>query len=358
MLAKERQGIYVLRIEQSRLDGQPCDASSCPKVGQVWSWEGTSVRLDGPPSTLLLGSAIGAEHLSRRAARVVRRKLDVVSPPMAEEFVDPFHDPHHSKKEPGFTVSDGETHYLIVPLQSPNSAQMLLSFPDGLPPAGCDFRVVRVPKEEDIVHRSHDMGGDVICFSKGTRIRCDRVDRPVENLVPGDLVQTKDDGLQEVLWIGQRRMSGARLFAIPQLRPVRLRANAIDSDIPDADLLVSPHHRILLEGAQAQALFNQSEVLVSAIDLIDDQNVFVDHSVKEVWYYHLLLQNHSILWANGVQTESYHPANTTLKTVDPDQRALLLALFPEIKRDPHAYGPFARRNVNTSEAAILKHAIH
>jgi len=103
-------------------------------------------------------------------------------------------------------------------------------------------------------------------------------------------------------------------------------------------------------------LFNQSEVLVSARDMIDDVNVFVDHSVREVTYIHLLLEDHNILWANGLMTESYHPANTTLATVEADQRARLLDMFPDLSRDLHSYGPFARRNLSRSEAAILRHA--
>ena len=81
----------------------------------------------------------------------------------------------------------------------------------------------------------------------------------------------------------------------------------------------------------------------------------MDHAVKEVTYIHLLLSCHQVLWANSVATESYHPANTTLKTVDAVQREGLLELFPDLRRDLHSYGPFARRNLDRSEAAILMH---
>ena len=50
--------------------------------------------------------------------------------------------------------------------------------------------------------------------------------RLVEELREGDHVQTKDDGAQEIQWIGSRRMTGARLFAMPRLRPIRIRAGA------------------------------------------------------------------------------------------------------------------------------------
>ncbi|WP_245912947.1 Hint domain-containing protein [Litoreibacter ponti] len=287
--------------------------------------------------------------MRRRVARVVARKFDLPEGEALPEDEDP-------TAADAFILSDGQAQFTLVPIRSTRLATTLWWCESGVPKRGQEYRVITVPSEPDAVRvRSSDFGGDVICFTQGTRIRLPEGDAPVENLNVGDWVQTKDDGPQEILWIGQRRMSGARLYAMPELRPVRLRAQALDTDVPDADLLVSPHHRILFSGHNAQALFNQPEVLVSARDLINDHSVYVDHSVKEVTYIHLLLSRHQVLWANGVQTESYHPANTTLKTVDPDQRAVLLALFPDLKRDLHSYGPYARRNLDRSEAAILLH---
>lgn len=352
------QGIYVLEIEQSTLDGSTFQAFNEPSLGQIWRWSGKAVRLDGPPSTLLLGNALGSKRLHRRVARIVRRKFDLTETHTETRLENDWSDEENVVEEPGFSVTDGQSEWSVVQVQSSRTPLILLTFPDGLPPSDQDLRVCRVPRQDRLVGHGAETSSDVICFTKGTRIRCEGEDRPVEKLAPGDLVQTKDNGLQEILWIGQRRMSGARLYAMPELRPVRLRADALDSDIPDTDLLVSPQHRILIEGSMAQALFNQAEVLVAASDLVNDRDVFVDHSVREVCYFHLLFAEHSILWANGVQTESYHPANTTLKTVEADQKLELLSIFPDIKRDPYSYGPFARRNLDQSEAAILQHGLN
>ncbi len=350
------RGIYVLEGRLTRFDKDEFSALSKPTIGQNWRWGGgEAVRLDGPPSTLLLGEAIGADEMHRRVSRIVRRKFDLAA--MQNDLRSPTTpiSPDLEEDEPGFVISDGEAQFRLVPVHAERSATTVFWCPDGVPLKDHDYRIIRVPSEDQANRHGNDFGGDVICFTQGTRIRVEDGERLVEDLEVGDKVQTKDNGAQEILWIGQRRMSGARLYAMPNLRPIRVRASAIGSDVPDADLLVSPHHRMLIEGPEAQALFNQSEVLVSAHDLIDDVKVFVDHAVKEVTYIHLLLADHNILWANGLMTESYHPANTTLKTVEADQRASLLDLFPDIKRDPHAYGPLARRNLDKSEAAILRH---
>ncbi|NNK78506.1 MAG: Hint domain-containing protein [Litoreibacter sp.] len=326
-------GAFVLSSKQTFLDGMPCRADSVPRVGQVWSWKGEATNIEGGHPVLLLKDT------------VVPGQIGAV--PRSSAFYDDV--------ENGFVVSDGVRDFAIVPVTSRSGEHVLYWCPSGLPTVDRVYTVIRSAGETAFFRQTNDFGGDVICFTTGTQIRTPNGSALVEDLCVGDAVQTKDNGAQKILWIGHRRMTGARLHAMPDLRPVRLRASALDADVPDADLLVSPHHRMLYSGPNAQALFNQPEVLIKARDLLNDHSVFVDYAVREVTYVHLLLEEHQILWANGVQTESYHPANTTLQTIEEHQRADLLNLFPYIAADPYSYGPYARRNLDRSEAAILMH---
>jgi len=120
-------------------------------------------------------------------------------------------------------------------------------------------------------------------------------------------------------------------------------------------LLVSPEHRMLVRGGAALALFNTPEVLVPARDLVNGSTISVDLNAREVTYIHLLLPSHQIIWANGVETESFHPANTSLSMLRDRDRVRLLSQFPEMEFDPHQYGGYARRNLSESEAALLLH---
>ncbi|MFT7594594.1 MAG: hypothetical protein ACI8R4_001915 [Paracoccaceae bacterium] len=43
------------------------------------------------------------------------------------------------------------------------------------------------------------------CFTPGTLIETDRGDRLIETLHKGDLVRTRDNGLQPILWIGRQQ---------------------------------------------------------------------------------------------------------------------------------------------------------
>jgi hypothetical protein len=341
-------GTYVLTSDQVILNGTKMREGETPTVGQIFCWAGDAMRLDGPQSTLLLEGATKLGDLHRRASKLIARKFDLAPAPL-----EPLDQIDAVDSDDGFEISDGLTQFTLVPIRAPRAGQTLLWCPAGIPETGRIYHVTRVSKPEPKLRAQNDFGGDVICFTQGTRIRTEDGEKLVEHLSPGDYVQTKDDGMQEILWTGQRRMSGARLHAMPELRPVRIRYNALGYDIPDSDLLVSPHHRIIFSGAKAQALFNQSEVLVAAHDLINDSSVFVDHAVQEVTYHHILLANHQVLWANGVATESYHPASTSLETIEDNQRGALLELFPDLAHDLHSYGGYARRNLDRAEAAIL-----
>ncbi len=258
-------------------------------------------------------------------------------------------------EDSSFVVTDGTRSYTITLIDPGTGAPPLLMFVDQMPPKGRDLWVVHQSFEKIRANPEGPDASGVICFTPGTKIETPDGAKLIQDLRQGDYIQTKDNGAQEIQWIGQRRMTGARLFAMPRLRPIRLRAGALGIERPDEELVVSPEHRMLVKGATARALFNTDEVLVRAKDLLNDHSIVVDSQLREVTYVHLLLPQHQIVWANGVETESFHPANTGLSTLSDDDRASLLEMRPEYESHPESYGAFARRNLSASEAAILRH---
>jgi hypothetical protein len=76
--------------------------------------------------------------------------------------------------------------------------------------------------------------------------------------------------------------------------------------------------------------------------------------MREVSYIHMLLPNHEVVFANGVESESFHPASAGLENLSNGDRARLFAQVPDIEADANAYGADARRVVSSSEAAILR----
>ncbi|WP_225026762.1 Hint domain-containing protein [Xinfangfangia pollutisoli] len=346
---------FVISWSQTEVDGFQALSPDALTVGAAWRWTGAAVRIDAPGDVLLLEGAEGGADIRRRAARMVQRLIGVAVG--SAEDARPEMAPLAAEEPPeqSFVVTDGLKSHIVTILPVPDSGARLLMFMGEVPPEGRDLWIVRTQIDRSGGAAGSRASGGVICFAPGTRILTPSGLCAVESLREGDLVQTRDNGPQQILWTGSRRMTGARLYAMPHLRPIRFREGAFGTGRPDADLLVSPQHRLLVRGATARALFNTDEVLVAAEDLVNDTTVLVDKMLREVTYHHLLLDRHDIVFANGVETESFHPSATALETVDVKDRARLLAILPGIEVNPMSYGDFARRSLSASEAAILRH---
>lgn len=346
------RGTFVISWSQTDIDGLEAASLDALNVGAAWSWHGEAVRVDGPSGLLRLDQADGEAELRKRAARTVRRLVGAAVQNTSDLNSVVVDDP---LLDYSFVVTNGARSYTVTVIEVGPGARPLLMFVDDIPPRDTDLWVVqhsldRLARPEEDRHP-----GGVICFTPGTRITTPDGPRPVEDLREGDRVQTRDSGAQEVLWIGSRRMTGARLFVMPHLRPVRLKAGALGIERPDEEMLVSPEHRMLVRGGPARSLFNTDEVLVAARELVNGSTVVTDLSVREITYVHLLLPQHEILWANGVETESFHPASADMSTLDARDRARLVKRLPDVAADPLSYGAFARRALSTSEAAIFLH---
>lgn len=345
-------GTFVISWAQTEIDGASGAPVDMLTTGACWRWSGEAVRVDGPSNLLVLTDAEGEADMRLRAARMVQRLLGAAVEGEAADALSYLPD----LPDQSFTVTDGLNAYVITLVELPAARARLLMFAGRVPPRNTDLWLVDSTldlRPEPL--RLPEPG--VICFTPGTLIDTPEGKRPVEALRPGDKVATRDDGAQELLWIGSRRMSGARLYALPHLRPVRIRAGAFGIHRPDGDLLVSPQHRMLLKGPAARALFNEAEVLVQAVDLVNGTSVRIEDRLPEVHYIHLMFERHQVLWANGMESESFHPASTALDMIAPEQRAGLLSFCPEAEKDPLSYGPFARRSLSASEAAIMRHEV-
>lgn len=343
------RGAFVIAWAQTCIEGFPAEPQSELAEGMSWSWHGALLPLEGDPSALLLTASREQDELRARAARVVRKLLQHTAPNPAE-FAAADADPLFRG---AFIVSDGAKFYTIVPILLEDGTPPLLLFAGNPPPSGRELMIVH--RNEETLKATPSDEPSVICFTPGTRIRTEDGDVAIEDLGTGDRILTRDNGPQEVLWSGHRRMSGARLFAMPDQRPIRMRAGALGIDRPDDDLIVSPEHRIIVTGRAAHDLWGEAEVLVRAADLVGDSRITVDHSLRETFYIHLMLERHEVVWANGLEVETFHPGFMGLEHLSNLQRSSLLEMRPDLAVNPHSYGAPVRRMLSRAEAAILIH---
>ena len=185
---------------------------------------------------------------------------------------------------------------------------------------------------------------NIICFTRGTMIVTDKGEKYIEDLVAGDKVLTKDNGLQELRWMGSRTVPATGTFA-----PIMIKAGAMAND---RDLMVSPQHRMVVEGWKSELLFGEREVLAAAKHLVNNDTIFVKEG-GEVEYFHMLFDTHEIVFANGAASESFHPGEVGISALSEASRDEVFALFPELRDDASSYGPAARTSLKGHEAKVL-----
>ena len=132
------------------------------------------------------------------------------------------------------------------------------------------------------------------CFMPGTMILTPSGEVAVETLKIGDLVLTHDGRSEPVRWMGRHTVSTVFADKLKTL-PVRIKANALDDNVPSRDLLVSPGHAILVDGA-----------LVQAAALINGSSIIQETDVPQVFtYHHVELAGHSLIVAENTPAETF-----------------------------------------------------
>lgn len=191
------------------------------------------------------------------------------------------------------------------------------------------------------------------CFTPGTMIATPNGPRPVEVLGPGDDVFTRDNGVQEILWVGARAMTGAALAANHHLKPVRFERGSLGDGLPERDLYLSPNHRVLVANDKTALYFEEPEVFVAAKYLTALEGVSIA-SPRWTTYLHFMFENHEVVLSEGAWTESFQPVDYSLQGIGNAQRLELQELFPELDT-PRSRASYqaARRSLKRYEAEVL-----
>lgn len=172
-------------------------------------------------------------------------------------------------------------------------------------------------------------GATGLCGGANLRTPCGP--RRIENFRQGDLVVTRDNGLQPVRMIWTRTVAAAEIAGDPSLAPVVLRPRAIGPMMPQRDLSVGGAHRLLIPGWRLEDEDDTTSCLVPARDLAGlNDSTFVDRSSKDVTYYNLVFDEHQVFAANGLPVESFRPSDETMNDIPGDARETLVKAFPEM----------------------------
>ena len=139
---------------------------------------------------------------------------------------------------------------------------------------------------------------DLACFLPGTLIATPQGEVPVEHLHVGGWVRTRSGTARRIVWIGYGRSAITpynRCDASPVMfHPGALGLDAAGQPVPRRPLRVTRRHGMVVDA-----------VLISAEHLVNGVSVVWDDTATLVEFYHIELESHDILLAEGAATESF-----------------------------------------------------
>ena len=165
--------------------------------------------------------------------------------------------------------------------------------------------------------KAHSATGPIIGLDGAAFVRTPCGARRIEFLRKGDLIVTRDNGLQPVRMVWTRVVTAAEIAADPSLAPVRLKPRAIGPMMPQRDLLLAPGQRILVPGWRLADIPDDRPCLIAARDVSEHSDAgFIDKSPTEFTFYNILFEDHQVFTANGLPVESYLPSEDAVHELD------------------------------------------
>ncbi|MEM6577093.1 MAG: Hint domain-containing protein [Pseudomonadota bacterium] len=179
-------------------------------------------------------------------------------------------------------------------------------------------------------------------FAHGTLLATPKGPTAVQDLAPGMDVTSQSGDACRITWIGS-------ITIMPRQDPVdtsgprglfRVIPDAFGVGRPAGNLLMGPGARLLTRPQTLRDALSHDPVFTPCSDLVDGINVIDVAPPRPVTVFHLVLERHSILLADGIETESYHPGAGFERMMDAQTRQIFLSLFPHL-RSPEGFGELA-----------------
>ncbi len=178
-----------------------------------------------------------------------------------------------------------------------------------------------------------------MCFLSGTRLLTSHGEVAIEELKIGHSVVTESGATRAIRWIGRIVLERNGEERWPKdVQPVRVEKNAFGEGSPRRDLYLSRAHMVHLNG-----------VLTPVGDLINGRTISaVDVGPARLEYFHVELETHDVLLAEGAPCESMLLVGQNLWAFDNcAEYVALYGLPPADGAEP--YAPIVSFNGGRSE---------
>lgn len=160
----------------------------------------------------------------------------------------------------------------------------------------------------------------------------------VEDLQPGDMINTASGEAAELTWVGTSTFSPADAGKRTPL--IRIMPDALGQSRPERSLTVGPGARIMHTPAALRGIADGKQLLTPAAKLVDGVNVIEITLPTATRMFHICLSRHAVINVDGIEMETFHPGATAPREVSHSLRDRFISLFPRISHLSD-FGPLA-----------------
>ncbi|CUH76253.1 hypothetical protein TRM7557_00791 [Tritonibacter multivorans] len=187
-------------------------------------------------------------------------------------------------------------------------------------------------------------------FSRGSLVETDFGPVAIEDLLPGDQIQTADGHFEEVVWKGMTTLIPARSSATgASMKLTSFMADSFGMQKPSSCVVAGPAARLLATPPHLRHSAQSGEILTPVQDFQDGINIFETAPPAPVDMFHICLRNHAVIKVGGLLFESYHPGTDALRLVSYPIKTLFLNMFPHVESIAD-FGPLAFERALTTQA--------
>jgi hypothetical protein len=184
-------------------------------------------------------------------------------------------------------------------------------------------------------------------FTHGSLIQTTMGPVAVEDLQPGDMVNTATGEAAELIWVGTSTFSPADAGKRTPL--IRIMPDALGQSRPERSLTVGPGARILHTPANLRSVADGRQLLTPAAKLIDGVNVIEISPPTPTRLFHICLSRHAVINVDGIEMETYHPGAAAPREVSHSLRDRFISMFPRISHLSD-FGPLAHARAPEADA--------
>ncbi|WP_234423482.1 Hint domain-containing protein [Tateyamaria sp. Alg231-49] len=185
-------------------------------------------------------------------------------------------------------------------------------------------------------------------FARGTTLAGPHGAIAIEDLVPGDWLNTSAGQPAEVTWIGSTTFVPAH--AGRRMPLVRIMADSFGQSRPSSFVSLGKGARVLQTPPHLRGSTGGAQTLTPISDFVDGVNVIEVSPPTPVHLYHLCLTRHAAVDVGGMMVETFHPGMGGTRDMSYAQRDQFLSMFPRISHITD-FGPLAHPRAPEAEEA-------